>query len=64
MAAVVQERGSRQEQLELKGLWVFAALMSSSLEVMLGEVLQDGESEPAQGPELTLSTSKLCTVYC
>lgn len=55
-----------REKLDLKGLWVFAALMSSSLEVQLREVLQDGGSEPAQGPELIqrLRNSKLFTGYC
>lgn len=49
-----------------EGLWVFAALMSSSLQGLLTELLQDRESEPARGPELIqrLSSSKLCTVYC
>lgn len=45
------------------GFWVFAALMSSSLGV---QVLQDGESEPGQGPELIqcFTNRELCTVYC
>lgn len=55
-----------REKLDLKGLWVFAALRSSSLQALLGEALQAGESEPGQGPELIqrLSNLKLCTVYC
>lgn len=55
-----------REKLDLKRIWVLAALMSSSLQVLLRGVLQEGGSEPAQGPELIqrLSNSKLFTVYC
>lgn len=67
MTAGGREQGENlREKLDVKRIWVLATLMSSSLQVLLREVLQEGGSEPAQGPELIqrLSNSKLFTVYC
>lgn len=67
MTARGREQGENlREKLDVKRIWVLATLMSSSLQVLLREVLQEGGSEPAQGPELIqrLNNSKLFTVYC